>query len=94
MAFLASVMPSRGTAVTCNDAPQITNNNRRADEIDVHAVDKTIHHHHRAAGELWRFCFARGGGSHPEFIAGLLDRMAADAETIDWWERATPRPRQ
>jgi len=25
----ASVMPSRGTAVTCNDAPQITNYNCR-----------------------------------------------------------------
>ena len=56
-------------------------------------MDETIHHH-RAAGELWKFCFARGGGSHSQFIAGLLDRMAADAETIDWWERATPRPRQ
>ena len=66
----------------------------RADEIDAHAVDETIHHYHRAAGELWKFCFARGGGSHTEFIAGLLDRMTADAETIDWWERATPRPRQ
>ena len=66
----------------------------RADEIDAHAVDETIHHYHRAAGELWKFCFARGGGSHAEFIAGLLDRMTADAETIDWWERATPRPRQ
>src|SRR5262249_43324645 len=66
----------------------------RADEIDAHAVDETIHHYHRAAGELWKFCFARGGGSHAEFIAGLLDRMTADAETIDWWERATPRPPQ
>jgi hypothetical protein len=33
---------------------------------------------------------ARGRGSHAEFIAGVLDRMADDAETIDWWERATP----
>jgi hypothetical protein len=66
----------------------------RAGEIGAQAADETIHHYHRAAGELWTFCFARGGGSHPEFIAGLLDRMAADAETIDWWERATPRPRQ
>ena len=66
----------------------------RAGEIDAGTADETIHHYHRAAGELWKFCFARGGGSHPEFIAGLLDRMAADAETIDWWERATPRPRQ
>jgi hypothetical protein len=31
---------------------------------------------------------------HAGFIAGLLDRMAADAETIDCWERATPRPGQ
>jgi hypothetical protein len=30
------------------------------------------------------------GGAHTEFIAGLLDRMTADAETIDWWERAAP----
>ena len=63
-------------------------------EIDAYAVDETIHHYHRAAGNLWKFCFARGGGTHAEFIAGLLDRMTADAEPIDWWERATPRPDQ
>ena len=33
-------------------------------------------------------------GAHAEFIAGLLDRMTADAETIDWWERAAPRRHQ
>jgi hypothetical protein len=38
--------------------------------------------------------FARGGETHAEFIAGLLDRMTADAEPIDWRERATPRPDQ
>src|SRR3984957_1312867 len=65
-----------------------------AGEIDAYAVDETIHHHHRAAGELWKFCFARGGGTHAEFIAGLLDRMAGDAEPIDWWERGAPRQRQ
>ena len=48
----------------------------RAGEIDAHAVDETIHHH-RAAAELWKFCFARGGGTHAGFIAGLLDRMTA-----------------
>ena len=63
----------------------------RAGEIDAYAADETIHHYHRAAAELWKFCFARGGGAHVEFIAGLLDRMTADAETIDWWERAAPR---
>jgi hypothetical protein len=68
----------------------------RVGEIDAYAVDETIHHyhHHRAAAELWKFCFARGGGGHAEFIADLLDRMSAGAETIDWPERATPRPRQ
>ena len=63
----------------------------RAGEIDAYAVDETIRHYHRAAAELWKFCFARGGGADAEFIAGLLDRMTASAETIDWWERATSR---
>jgi hypothetical protein len=63
----------------------------RAGEIDAYAADETIHRYHRGAAELWKFCFARGGGAHAEFVAGLLDRMTADAETIDWWERAAPR---
>jgi hypothetical protein len=63
----------------------------RDGHIDACTVDETIHHYHRAAGELWKFCFSRGGGSYAELIADVLDRMAADAETIDWWERATPR---
>jgi hypothetical protein len=66
----------------------------RDGEVDACTVDETIHHYHRAAGELYKFCFSRGGGSHAEFIAGILDRMTACAETIDWWERATPRRRQ
>jgi hypothetical protein len=64
----------------------------RTGEIDAYAGDETIHHYRRAAAELWKFCFARGG-SHAEFIAALLDRMTAGAEAIDWWERATPRQR-
>src|SRR5690348_7387892 len=52
----------------------------RAGEIDADDVDETIHHYHRAAGELWKFCFSRGGGSHVEFMAGLLEDMAASAE--------------
>ena len=63
----------------------------RAGQVDTYAVDETIHHYHRAAAELWKFCFAHGGGTHAEFIADLLDRMTADAEDIDWWERAAPR---
>jgi hypothetical protein len=41
-----------------------------------------MHHYHRAAGELYKFCFSRGGGSHAEFIAGILDRMAAGAAPV------------
>jgi hypothetical protein len=63
----------------------------RAGEIDAYAADETIHHYHRAAAELWKLRFARGGGAYVEFIAGLLDRMTADAGTIDWWERGAPR---
>jgi hypothetical protein len=66
----------------------------RAGELDADAADETIHHYHRAAAELWKFCFARGRGTHAEFIAGLPDRMTGDAETIDWQERATPRRHQ
>jgi hypothetical protein len=74
--------------------PSTHETQRIAGEVDACTLDETIHHYHRAAGELWKFCFSGGGGSHAEFIAGVLDRMAADAETIDWWERATSRRRQ
>ena len=66
----------------------------RDGEIDACTVDETIHHYHLAAMQLWKFCFAGGGGTRAELIAGILDRMTADAETIDWWERATPRRHQ
>jgi hypothetical protein len=66
----------------------------RAGKIDAYAMDETIHHYHRAAAELWKFCFARCGGTHAEFIVGLLERMTADADPIDWWERGTPRRHQ
>jgi hypothetical protein len=50
--------------------------------------------YHRDAGELWKFCFSRGGAAWPRRVrVGIIDRMTADAETIDWWERATS-PRQ
>ena len=65
----------------------------RAGEIGAYDMDATIHHH-RAAQELWTFCFSHGGGTHAEFIAGVLDRVTADAEATDWWERATPPRRQ
>jgi len=45
----------------------------------------------RAARELWKFCWSGGGGTHIELIAHLLDKMATDGETINWWEQVTPR---
>jgi len=66
----------------------------RIGEIDAHAIDETIHRYHRAAGELWKFCFSRGGGSHAEFIADVLDGMADSAEIIGEWERGTPPRRR
>ncbi|HEY1001773.1 MAG TPA: hypothetical protein VGD83_19250 [Streptosporangiaceae bacterium] len=41
----------------------------RAGEIDACTVDETVHHYYRDAGELWKFCFSRGGGSHAEFVS-------------------------
>jgi len=65
----------------------------RAGEIDAYIVDETIHHYHRAARELWKFCWSGDGGTHIEIIAHVLDRMATDGETINWWERVAPRRR-
>lgn len=33
----------------------------RAGEVDACTLDEAIHHYHRAAGELWKFCFSGGG---------------------------------
>ncbi|HET9874166.1 MAG TPA: hypothetical protein VFQ37_00165 [Mycobacterium sp.] len=64
-----------------------------ASEIDAYTVDETIHHYHRAAGELWKFCWSGGAGTHIEMIADILDRMATDGEAINWWQRGAPRRR-
>jgi hypothetical protein len=66
----------------------------RAGEIDANALDETIHQYHRAAQELWKFCFSQGGGTHAEMIADMLERMATEDNTIDWWDRGRPGRRQ
>ncbi len=66
----------------------------RTGEIDAYSLDDTIHHYHRAARELWKFCFSGGAGTHSEITAHLLETMDTDGDTIDWWERATPRQRR
>src|SRR5437762_13063247 len=63
----------------------------RADELDAYAVDETIHHYHRAAGELWKFCWATGSSTHLELIARLIDEQTANGETTDWWQDGPPR---
>jgi hypothetical protein len=63
----------------------------RAGEIDVFVVDETIHHYHRAAQHLWKFCWSGGEGAHIEMIAGILERQSIDGETVDWWPRGQPR---
>jgi hypothetical protein len=66
----------------------------RAGEIDVHDVDDVIHHYSKAARELWKFCWSRGSGSHAVLVAGVLERWAAEADDLDWWEQAERRRRR
>lgn len=65
----------------------------RAGDVDAFTVDEALHHYHLAAKELWKFCCS-GSGAQIEFTARALERLVADGETIDWWERATPRRRE
>jgi hypothetical protein len=65
----------------------------RAGEVDVFAVDETIHRYHRAAGELWKFCWAGGGREHLELVASLIDDGPTPGNAPDWWARGAPRRR-
>ena len=65
----------------------------RAGEQDAYEVDETIHQYHRAARELWKFCWGAGVGTGIELRARLLQDMAAEGEHIDWWQRGEPRER-
>ena len=65
----------------------------RAGELDAYDVDEAIHHYHRAARELWKFCWSGGGGTPTDIIADVLDRMATDGESINWWDRVAPLQR-
>jgi hypothetical protein len=63
----------------------------RAGEIDAVAVDETIHQYHRAAQELWKFCWSGGVGANIELIDGIIERQSIVGETVDWWQRGQPR---
>ena len=63
----------------------------RAGEIDAYTVDETIHHYHRAARELWKFCWS--GGADLEYVADTIDHQATEGTVTDWWQRGAPRER-
>jgi hypothetical protein len=57
----------------------------RTGEIDVFAVDSTIHHYGKAARALWKFCWLGGSGAHIEIVARTLEVRSAEGVEIDWW---------
>ena len=67
----------------------------RAGEVDAYAVDETIHQYHRAAQELWKFCWSGGVGANIEIVGRTLEQLTEAGETVDWWERIpSHRPRR
>jgi hypothetical protein len=63
----------------------------RAAEIDALGADEIIHHYHRAAQELWKFCWSVGAGANIELIDGIIARQSVSGERVDWWQRGRPR---
>jgi hypothetical protein len=62
-----------------------------AGEIDALGADEIIHHYHRAAQELWKFCWSVGAGANIELIDGIIARQSVSGERVDWWQRGQPR---
>jgi hypothetical protein len=61
----------------------------RTGEVDAYTVDETIHQYHRAAQELWKFCWSGGAGANTEIVARTLEQLTEARGTVDWWERIT-----
>jgi hypothetical protein len=55
----------------------------RAGELDAFAIDDVIHQYHRAARELWKFCWLGGTGARVDFTARALRDMADQDERTD-----------
>lgn len=72
--------------------PRGTRRSYRAGTLDIHDVDEVIHHYHRAARELWKFCWSGGVGAHIEIVARLIEHPIDD-EAVDWWQCGAPRER-
>ena len=63
----------------------------RAGHVDAYAVDETIHHYHRSAQELWKFCWSGGAGANIEIVARTLEHLNEEGQIVDWWERIPSR---
>ena len=63
----------------------------RAGELNVHDVDEVIHRYHKAAQELWKFCFLGGSGTGAESVAATLEHLTAEGTRPDWWAVAERR---
>jgi hypothetical protein len=57
-------------------------------DSDAEQMNTALYQYHRAARELWKFCWADSGGSQLEFVASLIDDPAPP---VDRWQRGTPR---
>jgi hypothetical protein len=57
-----------------------------AGEIDAFEADSVIHRYTQSARRLWNFCTV--GGSHLDLLANDVERMQAEADSIDWWGAA------
>ena len=62
----------------------------RDGEVDADTVDETIHQYHRAAQELWKFCWSGGVGANIEIVARTLQQLTEAGETVDWWSASPP----
>ena len=58
----------------------------RIKAIDTHEADRIIHQYHRAAQELWKFCWAAD-------VDTVAHTLQAWTQPVDWWQRGAPRER-
>lgn len=65
----------------------------RAGQLTPFDVDEIIHRYHRAAQQLWTFCWSTGSGAQVEFAAGTIEHLADEDRPIDWWDRGASRRR-
>lgn len=64
----------------------------RVGQLTAYDVDEIIHQYHRAARQLWTFCWAAGG---VEVAVGTIERQAAPGNcATDWWDVGAPRGRR